>query len=327
MKRIVSGIQPSGKLHLGNYLGAIRNWVDLQSSNQECFFGVMDLHAITVPQKSKDLSDSVKLTVATLVACGIDPLKSCIFNQSGISVHSELAWILSCNTPMGWLNRMTQFKEKTGNNKDTAVLGLYAYPVLMAADILSYKATHIPVGEDQTQHVQLTRDIAGAFNRNYGVDYFKMPEALIMPKCARVMSLRDATKKMSKSEASDYSRINLTDTADVISDKIRKAKSDSLIGIAFDNDRPEASNLLEIYATLNGLTNEEAENECSGMNFSTFKQILIDILVEKFTPISNEINKVLETPHYINSVLVNGNERASEIAEKTLSEIKNIVGL
>lgn len=250
MKRVLSGVQPTGNLHLGNYLGAIRNWVGMQDS-YKCLFCVVDMHAITIPQNPDELRQAIRQVTAAYIACGIDPKKSVIFPQSAVSAHAELGWILSCHTPLGWLNRMTQFKEKTGKNRDGASLGLYGYPVLMAADILAYKATHVPVGEDQKQHLELARDIAGAFNRYYCSDYFPLPEPLIMETAARIMSLRDGTKKMSKSDESDYSRVNLTDNADAIALKFRKAKSDSSPTIAYDpENRPEAANLINIYAAL-----------------------------------------------------------------------------
>ena len=326
MTRLVSGVQPTGNLHLGNYLGAIKNWALLQDSFDQSLFGIMDMHAITVAQKPQKLNKATLQTLATLIACGIDPKKNIIFSQSSVLQHAELSWILSCHTPMGWLNRMTQFKDKTGNNQQNAVLGLYAYPVLMAADILAYKATHVPVGEDQTQHIQLARDIAGAFNRNYSKDYFVLPEAQIAPETARIMSLRDGTKKMSKSDISDYSRINLTDTADMISDKIRKAKSDSIIGITFEENRPEANNLLSIYAALQGLTKDQAEADGSTLNFSEFKKQLIDVLVEHLAPISKEIQRLMNEKNYLDSILLDGKIQAGNIAAETLKEVKDIVG-
>jgi tryptophanyl-tRNA synthetase len=252
--RVLSGVQPTGNLHLGNYLGAIRNWVGLQDSH-ECLFMLADLHAITVPQNPADLTRNTRETAAAYIACGIDPKRSAIFPQSAVTMHAELAWILNCHTPLGWLNRMTQFKEKSGKNKEAAPVGLYAYPVLMAADILGYHATHVPVGEDQKQHLELARDIAGAFNRAYGEEFFPLPEPLIMPTAARIMSLRDGSKKMSKSDPSDYSRITLTDDADAIAKKIRKATSDSIEGVTYDPEgRPEVANLLTIYGALTNST-------------------------------------------------------------------------
>src|SRR5271166_3580711 len=260
MNRIFSGIQPTGNLHLGNYLGAIRNWVALQH-HYECIFCIVDLHALTQPQDPAELSASTREVTAAYIAAGIDPERSIIFNQSAVAGHTELAWLLGCLTPLGWLNRMTQFKEKAGKQRESAGLGLYAYPVLMAADILLYKGTHVPVGEDQKQHVELARDIAGAFNRRYEVEFFPLPEPVIFGTATRVMSLRDGTKKMSKSDSSDYSRINMTDDAAAIALKIRKAKTDPLplpASISELERRPEADNLIGIYGALAGLSREQA---------------------------------------------------------------------
>src|SRR5271156_4767789 len=266
MNRIFSGIQPTGNLHLGNYLGAIRNWVELQHGF-ECIFCIVDLHALTQPQDPAELRASTREVTAAYIAAGIDPEHCTIFNQSMVSAHTELAWLLGCLTPLGWLNRMTQFKEKAGKHRDMAGLGLFAYPVLMAADILAYKATHVPVGEDQKQHLELARDIAGAFNRRYGVDFFPLPEPQILGEATRVMSLRDGTKKMSKSDESDYSRINLTDDADTIALKIRKAKTDTdplPDTLAALEKRPEADNLVTIYAALSDSTREKVLKEYAG---------------------------------------------------------------
>ncbi len=323
--RIVSGVQPTGNLHLGNYLGAIRRWVDIQK-NAECLFFLADLHAITVPQDSKKLRDSVRETTAAYIACGIDPKKCIIFPQSAIAAHSELAWILSCHTPMGWLNRMTQFKDKAGKDKEKAPLGLYSYPVLMAADIILYKGTHVPVGEDQKQHIELARDIAGAFNREVGKEFFPLPLPMIGTEAARIMSLRDGTKKMSKSDESDYSRINLTDDADAIALKFRKAKSDMEEGMSFGETRPEAANLLGIYATLKGIDKEAALNECGHMNFSEFKKQLTDVAVAHLSPITAKMRELIAAPDHIDAVLKDGVERASAIAEKTMNEVKDLVG-
>ncbi len=324
--RILSGVQPTGNLHLGNYLGAIRHWVKLQQE-AECLYMLADLHAITVPQEPDKLRASVRESAAALIACGIDPEKSAIFHQSAVSAHAELAWILSCHTPLGWLNRMTQFKEKAGKNRENAVLGLYSYPVLMAADILVYKATHVPVGEDQKQHLELSRDIAGAFNRQYGRELFPLPEPLILGEATRVMSLRDGTKKMSKSDESDYSRINLTDDADAIALKIRKAKSDLLSGISYDERaRPEAANLLTIYAALKDITVEKAVAECGSMNFSAFKNALTDVAVAHLAPITHKMRELLDSPDYIDQVLASGVERAQVIAGGTMGEVKETVG-
>src|ERR1700756_1378573 len=260
MNRIFSGIQPTGNLHLGNYLGAIRNWVAIQN-DYDCIFCIVDLHALTLPQNPAELRAQTREVTAAYIAAGIDPERCIIFNQSTVPAHTELAWLLGCITPLGWLNRMTQFKEKSGKQRDTAGLGLYAYPVLMAADILLYKATHVPVGEDQKQHLELARDIAGAFNRRYECDFFPLPEPQIFGAATRVMSLRDATKKMSKSDSSDYSRLNMTDDADLIALKIRKAKTDPHplpATVAEAEARPEADNLLSIYASLSGVTRDGA---------------------------------------------------------------------
>ncbi len=324
-KRIVSGVQPTGNLHLGNYLGAIRRWVDIQKE-AECLFFLADLHAITVAQDPEKLRASVRETTAAYIACGIDPKKSIIFPQSAIAAHSELAWILSCRTPMGWLNRMTQFKEKAGKDKEKAALGLYSYPVLMAADILLYKATHVPVGEDQKQHIELARDIAGAFNRDVGKDFFPLPEPMIGTEAARIMSLRDGTKKMSKSDESDYSRINLTDDAATIALKFRKAKSDMVEGMSFDDSRPEAVNLLGIYAALKGISKEQAQKDCGELNFSAFKNLITEVAVEKLSPITSKMRELMAEPAYIDAVLRDGVQRAEEIASKTMGEVKDLVG-
>src|SRR4051794_20816064 len=279
MNRIFSGIQPTGNLHLGNYLGAIRNWVALQH-DYECIFCIVDLHALTQPQDPAELRHSTREVTAAYIAAGIDPERCTIFNQSMVSAHTELGWILGCLTPLGWLYRMTQFKEKAGKQRDNAGLGLYAYPVLMAADILLYKATHVPVGEDQKQHLELARDIAGAFNRRYGVEFFPLPEPQILGAATRVMSLRDGTKKMSKSDASDYSRINMTDDADTVALKVQKAKTDPEPlpdTVAALETRPEADNLLGIFAALAGISLEQAVARFAGQPFSGFKRELSDL--------------------------------------------------
>jgi tryptophanyl-tRNA synthetase len=326
MSRVLSGVQPTGNLHLGNYLGAIKRWVALQDSH-ECLFMLADLHAITVFQEPVQLLNSVREVAAAYIACGIDPEKSAIFPQSAVSMHAELAWILMCHTPLGWLNRMTQFKEKAGKQKDNASLGLYAYPVLMAADIIGYKATHVPVGEDQKQHIELARDIAGAFNRAYKNEYFPLPEPLIMGAATRVMSLRDGTKKMSKSDESDYSRINLTDTAEMISTKFQKAKSDALPGISYNEaERPECSNLINIYAALSERTAEQVAAEFADKNFSAFKKALADLAIERLAPITRDMRELVKDTTYIDKVLRNGAERANKIAQKYLAEVKEMVG-
>ncbi len=330
-KKIFSGVQPTGNLHLGNYLGAIKNFVKLNNDDQnECVFCVVDLHAITVTQNPKKLKDNIYETLATFIACGIDPEKSIIFNQSRVSAHSEAAWILSCVARMGWLNRMTQFKEKAGKDKEKASIGLYSYPVLMAADILLYDTTHVPVGDDQKQHLELCRDIAQKFNNDFNVDdFFKIPEPLIQKEFSRIMSLRDGTKKMSKSELSDLSRINLTDDKDQIVNKIKKAKTDTAsLPSSIDEleKRPEAKNLIGIYSALLDLSLENATKEFSGKNFSEFKQILSNILVEKITPISSEIKKLVKDQTYLDKILLMESEKAKDIANKKVKKIHEIVG-
>src|ERR1041385_5967489 len=316
MNRIFSGIQPTGNLHLGNYLGAIRNWVVLQK-DFECIFCIVDLHALTLPQDPDELRASTREVTAAYIAAGIDPKRCTIFNQSMVSAHVELAWLLGCLTPLGWLNRMTQFKEKAGKDREMAGLGLYAYPVLMAADILVYKATHVPVGEDQKQHLELARDIAGAFNRRYERDFFPLPEPQIFGEATRVMSLRDGTKKMSKSDTSDYSRINMTDDADTIGLKIRRAKTDPepLPDTLADLEkRPEADNLVGIYAALSDLTREQALARFAGKNFSTFKEALSALSVDVLGRIGGEMRRLLDEPGHIDWILRHGSERAAEIA-------------
>jgi tryptophanyl-tRNA synthetase len=330
-KKIFSGVQPTGNLHLGNYLGAIKNFVELNNDDKnDCVFCVVDLHAITVKQDPKELRDNIRQTVATFVACGINPEKSVIFNQSTVSAHSEAAWILSCIARMGWLNRMTQFKEKAGKDKEKASIGLYSYPVLMAADILLYDATHVPVGEDQKQHLELCRDIAQKFNNDYEVeDFLKVPEPLIQKEFSRIMSLKDGTKKMSKSELSDLSRINLTDNEDLIVNKIKKAKTDPL-SLPSDptelETRPEAKNLLGIYSSLNNLTLDQSIKEFSGKNFSQFKEKLSQVLVDKIIPISNEIKKLNADREYLDKILLDGQKKANEYASNKLKKIHEIVG-
>jgi tryptophanyl-tRNA synthetase len=324
--RIFSGVQPTGNLHLGNYLGAIRNWVKMQK-DYECIYGIMDMHAITVYQNPNELRQSIRETTAALIACGIDPQQHIITVQSTVSTHAELAWILNCHTPLGWLNRMTQFKEKAGKHRDNAVLGLYAYPVLMAADILTYKATHVPVGEDQKQHLELTRDIAGTFNRAYGQDFFPEPKPIILEQAARVMSLRDGTKKMSKSDESEYSRINLTDDEDTIAKKFKKAKSDMVEGISYDpENRPETSNLIDIYAALANKTCDEVVDQYANSNFAKFKAELTDVAVEHLSPITTRMRELLEDQSYIDGILETGTLRANEIAQPILKEVKEVIG-
>ena len=330
-KKIFSGVQPSGNLHLGNYIGAIKNFVDLQNQKgNQCVYCVVDLHAITLKQDPKILKDSIRETTAAFLSSGIDPNKSIIFNQSLVPAHAEGSWILGCIARMGWLNRMTQFKEKAGKDKEKASVGLYIYPILMAADILLYDATHVPVGEDQKQHLELSRDIAQKFNSDFNVpNFLQVPEPLIKKKFSRIMSLKDGTKKMSKSDASDLSRINLTDTKDQISNKIKKAKTDTMPIPSKINElekRPEVENLLGIYSSLNNQNIEKTINEFSGKNFSDFKETLADLVVEKISPISKEIIKLLKNKDHIDLILKNGAEKANEDASKKVKEIKKIIG-
>ncbi|MBM3565650.1 MAG: tryptophan--tRNA ligase [Alphaproteobacteria bacterium] len=329
MRRIFSGVQPTGNLHLGNYLGAIRNWVRLQQDFGDCLFCVVDLHAITVWQEPKQLTASTREVAAAMIASGIDPEKNIVFNQSQVPAHAELAWIFNCVARMGWLNRMTQFKEKAGKNKENASVGLFSYPNLMAADILAYKATHVPVGEDQKQHLELARDIAQKFNNDFGVEFFPVVEPLILGVAARVMSLRDGSKKMSKSDESDYSRINMTDDADAIAQKIRKARTDPnpLPAEAKGLDgRPEAANLIGIYAALSDTGVEDVIGRFGGEQFSTFKQHLADLAVAKLGPIQDEMRRLMKDPGYVEGVLHKGAERARAIADPILKETHRIVG-
>lgn len=327
-KRIFSGVQPTGNLHLGNYLGAIRNWVRLQEE-YECLYCVVDLHAITQPQDPAALRASTREVTASLIASGIDPKGSIIFNQSQVSAHAELAWIFNCVAKIGWLNRMTQFKDKAGKNREKASAGLYIYPVLMAADILAYKATHVPVGEDQKQHLELTRDIAASFNDAYGVEFFPLTEPLIFGEATRVMNLRDGTKKMSKSDESDYTRINLTDDADLIAQKIRKARTDPLPlpGSARElTERPEANNLIGIYAALADITRDAVCQQFDGAQFSGFKNDLADLAIAKLSPITAEMRRLLNDPAHIDAVLRDGATRADAMAAPILREVQDIVG-
>ncbi len=330
-KKIFSGVQPTGNLHLGNYIGAIKNFVDLQNqTGNECVYCVVDLHAITTKQDPNLLKNNIRETTAAFLASGIDPKKSIIFNQSLVPAHSEGSWILGCVARMGWLNRMTQFKEKAGKDKEKASVGLYIYPVLMTADILLYDATHVPVGEDQKQHLELSRDIAQKFNLDFNVpNFLRVPEPLIQKNFSRIMSLKDGTKKMSKSDPSDLSRINLTDTKDQIVNKIKKAKTD--VHVLPDNDknlaqRPELENLLGIYSSLSNQTLEKSIIEFRGRNFSEFKEKLSELVVEKILPISNEINKLRKDNDYIDNVLKEGGEKANVIASKKIEELKKIIG-
>ena len=330
-KKIFSGVQPTGNLHLGNYLGAIKNFVDLNNdSKNECIFCVVDLHAITVKQDPKELKNNIQETVATFIASGINPKKSIIFNQSSIPAHAEGAWILSCVARMGWLNRMTQFKEKAGKDKEKASVGLYSYPVLMASDILLYDATHVPVGDDQKQHLELCRDIAQKFNSDFEAENFlQVPEPLIQKDFSRIMSLKDGSRKMSKSELSDLSRINLTDNKDMVINKIKKAKTDPLpmpSNLRDLEERPEAKNLLGIYSSLTNSSLEKSIEMFAGKNFSEFKEKLSEVLVDRIQPISEEIKKLLNDKLYLDNILLEGVERANIIASKKIKKIKEIVG-
>ena len=328
-KVVFSGVQPTGNLHLGNYLGAIKNFVELQKK-MECIYCVVDLHAITVFQEPKDLKNNILDTVAGFVACGLDFKKSIIFNQSSVSGHAELAWIFNCVSRVGWMNRMTQFKDKAGSNKENASVGLYVYPNLMAADILLYKATHVPVGDDQKQHLELSRDIAKKFNKDFkSENFFPIPEPLIQKNFSRIMSLRDGKRKMSKSEDSDYSRINLTDDSDEIKKKIKKAKTDSLpISDKIEElkNRPEALNLLNIYSSIKNKQLEETLKEMSGKDFSKFKEILSEVLIDTICPIGKKIKELNNNKDYLMKILKDGSVKAKEISNENLNKIKEIVG-
>jgi tryptophanyl-tRNA synthetase len=337
-QRVFSGVQPTGNLHLGNYLGAIKRFVELQAS-YDCLYCVVDLHAITVWQDPVELKKQIREVTAAFIAAGIDPTRHIVFNQSQVAEHAELAWVFNCVARLGWLNRMTQFKEKAGKDRENASVGLYAYPNLMAADILVYRATHVPVGEDQKQHLELTRDIAQKFNNDFapsiaaagfGEAFFPLTEPLIGGPAARVMSLRDGTKKMSKSDPSDLSRINLTDDADAIASKVRRAKTDpeplpsEADGLA---GRPEAENLVGIYAALAGSTKAEVLSQFGGGQFSTFKAALVDLAVAKLGPIGGEMKRLVDDPAHIDAVLRDGADRARVIAAETMTHVKDIVGL
>ena len=328
MKRIFSGVQPTGNLHLGNYLGAIRNWVRLQK-DYESIFCVVDMHAVTVWQDPAELSRNTREVTAAFIAAGIDPEACVIFNQSAVPGHAQLAWVFNCVARMGWLNRMTQFKEKAGKHKENASVGLFAYPALMAADILLYKATHVPVGEDQKQHLELTRDIAAKFNNDFEREVFPLTEPLILGAATRVMSLRDGSRKMSKSEPSDFSRINMTDDADLIAQKIRKAKTDpeplpsEPAGL---DGRPEAANLVGIFAALSDRSREDVLAEAGGQPFSAFKQSLTDLAVATLSPMTAEMTRLLENPDEIDAVLRRGAERAQAIAGPVLDEVYETIG-
>ena len=326
--RILSGVQPSGDLHLGNYLGAIKNFVSLQK-DYECFFCVVDLHAITVWQDPAHLAQKTREVTAAFIASGIDPNENVLFAQSQVPQHSQLAWIFNCVARMGWLNRMTQFKDKAGKDRENVSVGLFSYPTLMAADILIYLATHVPVGEDQKQHLELTRDIAQKFNNDFNTNIFPIPEPLIFGEATRVMSLRDGTKKMSKSDPSDYSRIMLRDDLDSIVRKIKKAKTDPL-PLPMDMDeakkRPEALNLLTIYASLNNIKTIDVINSYKGKEFSKFKKDLVDLTVDKIAPISLEIGKLMSDKSYLDKILLEGREKAKATADPVLREVYKIVG-
>jgi tryptophanyl-tRNA synthetase len=326
--RVFSGMQPTGNLHLGNYLGAMLNWIKMQSSH-ECIYCVVDLHAITVRQDPRLLHQATIDVTAAYLACGLDPKTSIIFNQSQVAEHAELAWVFNCVARLGWLNRMTQFKEKAGKDKEQASVGLYVYPDLMAADILAYHATHVPVGEDQKQHLELARDIAVKFNTDFGVDFFPQPEPMITGPATRVMSLRDGTKKMSKSDPSDLSRINLTDTADDIAKKIRKAKTDA-DGLPSDKEglkgRPEADNLVGIYAALADVTLVDVLKDFGGGQFSAFKNALADLAVAKLAPIAADVTLYRDDPGHVEKVLAEGSARARAIAAPIMKEVKKIAG-
>jgi tryptophanyl-tRNA synthetase len=329
-KRIFSGVQPTGNLHLGNYLGAIKNFVNLQNKF-ECIYCIVDLHAITNRQDPKELKSNVLETTASFIASGLNPKKNIIFNQASVAAHSELAWIFNCVARIGWMNRMTQFKEKAGVNKENASVGLLIYPNLMAADILIYKATHVPVGEDQKQHLELTRDVAKKFNNDFKCgDYFPLVEPLIPKEISRIMSLRDGKKKMSKSEDSDQSRINLKDNKDLIDKKIKKAKTDNdpipseINGL---KNRHEASNLISIYSSINDVKVEKVLQEFGGKNFSTLKSKLSESLIERICPIGSEIKKLLKDKNHLSNILIEGSKKADIIAINNLKEIYEIIGL
>ena len=337
---VFSGVQPTGNLHLGNYLGAVKRFVEMQARDAQCLYCVVDMHAITVWQDPEALRGQIREVTAAFLAAGIDPQRSIVFNQSQVPQHAELAWVFNCVARLGWLNRMTQFKDKAGKDREAASIGLYDYPVLMAADILAYRATHVPVGEDQKQHLELTRDIAQKFNTDFagsiaahghdeGSGFFPITEPLIGGPAARVMSLRDGTKKMSKSDASDNSRINLTDDADAIATKVRRAKTDpdalpsEAAGL---NGRPEADNLVGIFAGLKGTTRDAVLADYGGAQFSAFKGALVELAVETLAPIAAEMKRLTADAAHIDAVLADGAERAEAIAAPTLDAVKDIVG-
>ena len=329
-KTVLSGVQPSGKLHIGNYLGAIKNFISMQN-DYNCFFCIVDLHAITVKHDPKILRNNTLEVAATYLASGIDPKRSVIFNQSSISAHAELAWIFNCVTRMGWLNRMTQFKDKAGKDKENASSGLFIYPNLMAADILVYKATHVPVGNDQKQHLELTRDIAQKFNRDYNCEnFFPIPEPIIDKDISRIMSLKDGNQKMSKSDLSDYSRISLLDESDAIIKKIKKAKTaDMLMPDKIDDviKFREVDNLVNIYSGFSGINKQKLIDQYKGQNFSKFKSDLSEVIVEQIRPITNEIKKLMQNKDFLLEIMLEGQNKASEVAKKTISDVYDIVGL
>ncbi|GGG70559.1 tryptophan--tRNA ligase [Salipiger pallidus] len=329
-QRVFSGIQPSGGLTLGNYLGAIKRFVDWQARDIETIYCMVDMHAITVWQDPEALRKQTRELAAGYIAAGVDPAKSIMFNQSQVAEHAQLGWIFNCVARLGWMNRMTQFKDKAGKNAEKASLGLYAYPALMAADILLYHATHVPVGEDQKQHVELTRDIAAKFNHDYGVDFFPMTDPVIEGAGTRVMSLRDGSKKMSKSDPSDASRINMTDDADAIAKKIRKAKTDpEPLPETFEalKDRPEARNLVNIYAALAETSTDAVMAEMAGKQFGEFKPLLVDLAVDRLAPISTEMSRLMQDPAEIDRILAGGADRARAIAAPILQRTYEIVGM
>jgi tryptophanyl-tRNA synthetase len=334
---VFSGVQPTGNLHLGNYLGAISRFVTMQETH-DCVYCVVDMHAITVPQDPRELKVHTREVTAAFIAAGIDPKKNIVFNQSQVPQHAELAWVFNCVARMGWLSRMTQFKEKAGKDRENASVGLFAYPALMASDILVYRATHVPVGDDQKQHLELSRDIAQKFNNDwsetiaeqgFGDAFFPLPEPLIQGPATRVMSLRDGSKKMSKSDPSDYSRINLTDDADAIAQKVRKAKTDpeplptELAGLA---SRPEAENLVGIFSALKSVPKEDVLREFGGAQFSTFKSALVDLAVHRLAPMAAEMKRLTAEPDHIDAILADGAGRAEAIASQTMNAVKDIIG-
>ncbi|MGJ8563819.1 MAG: tryptophan--tRNA ligase [Alphaproteobacteria bacterium] len=328
-KRVFSGVQPSGALHLGNYLGALKKFVDLQEDH-DCLYCIVDLHAITVWQDPKALADQTRHIAAAYLASGVDPSKAIIYAQSSVKAHTELAWYFNCVARTGWVNRMTQFKDKAGKNSEKASVGLYTYPVLQAADILAFKATHVPVGEDQKQHLELSRDIAAKFNNDFDKPgFFPLPEPLIKGPGARIMSLRDGTKKMSKSDPSDNSRINLTDSADDIAKKIRKAKTDGGLmpaDVKEMEDRPEVANLVGIYAALSGQSQDKVVNDFAGKGFGDFKPALADLAVARLEPITDLMNRYLSSPDEIDSILRKGAEQADAIANPILADVRKTIG-